>query len=116
LEAQRAKNFAEDERWWEALDRFNRLDHPWWQQQTKEQRDSVNAAITALSSGQEHFQHGTSQPNVIKGEPLNTAVLEKLKQGMEAWTAFESGCRSLGGQVVEDGPESFCRADPGTKP
>ena len=53
---------------------------------------------------------------VIQGEPLNTAVQEKLKQGMEAWTAFESGCRSLGGQVVEDGPESFCRADPGAKP
>ncbi len=116
LEAERANDLAEDERWWEALDRLNRLDHPWWQQQTKEQRESVNAAITALSSGQEHLQHGNSQSDVIQGEPLNTAVQEKLKQGMEAWTAFESGCRSLGGQVVEDGPESFCRADPGAKP
>ena len=116
LEAERAGDLVGDQRWWEALDRLNRVDHPWWQQQTQEQRQTVNAAITALSSSEEHLQHGTSQSDVIQGESLNMAVQEKLEQGVEAWTAFEAGCRSLGGKVEEDGPESFCRADPTAKP
>ena len=116
LEAERAGDLVGDQRWWEALDRLNRLDHPWWRQETQEQRQTVNAAISALNSSEEHLQHGTSQSDVIQGESLNMAVQEKLAQGMEAWTAFEAGCRSLGGKVEEDGPESFCRADPTAKP
>ena len=116
LEAERAGDLVGDQRWWEALDRLNRLDHPWWRQETQEHRQTVNAAIAALSSSEEHLQHGTSQSDVIQGESLNMAVQEKLAQGMEAWTAFEAGCRSLGGKVEEDGPESFCRADPSAKP
>ena len=112
LEAERVGDLVGDQRWWEALDRLNRLDHPWWQQNTQEQRRTVNEAITALSSSEAHLQHGLGESDVIQGESLNMAVQEKLEQGMEAWTAFEAGCRSLGGKVQEDGPESFCRADP----
>ena len=112
LEAERAADLVGDQRWWEALDRLNRLDHPWWQQNTQEQRRTVNTAITALSSSEGHLQHGTGESDLIQGESLNMAVQEMLEQGVEAWTAFEAGCRSLGGKVQEDGPESFCRADP----
>jgi len=33
LEQRRLVQLVEQERWWEALDSLNKLDHPWWQQQ-----------------------------------------------------------------------------------
>ena len=116
LEAERARELAQNQRWWEALDRLNRLDHPWWQQQMQGERETINAAIAALGASQEHLQHGSRHEDVIEGEALDQAVLDKLQQGLEAWSAFEAGCQSLGGNVVEDGPESFCRAAPAMEP
>ena len=110
LEAQRAQELMQKQRWWEAQDRLNRIDHPWWQQQTQPQRQRIDAALAALDDSREHRQHGSSHGAVIEGEALNNAVEQKLQQGLEAWSAFEAGCRSLGGAVEEDGPESFCRA------
>ena len=110
LEAQRAHELVQKQRWWEAQDRLNRIDHPWWQQQTQPQRQRVHTALAALDDSQDHRQHGSSHGAVIEGEALNNAVEQKLQQGLEAWSAFEAGCRSLGGAVEEDGPESFCRA------
>ena len=116
LDAERARDLVQKQRWWEALDRLNRLDHPWWQQQMQDDHQAVHAAIAALGANQEHLQHGSRHDDVIEGETLDQAVLDKLQQGMEAWSAFEAGCRSLGGNVVEDGPESFCRAAPAMEP
>lgn len=116
LEAERARELAQNQRWWEALDRLNRLDHPWWQQQMQGERETINAAIAALGASQGHLQHGSRHEDVIEGEALDQAVLDKLQQGLEAWSAFEAGCQSLGGNVVEDGPESFCRAAPAMEP
>ena len=116
LDAERAKDLAQNQRWWEALDRLNRLDHPWWQQQMQGERETINAAIAALGVSQEHLQHGSRRDDVIEGEFLDQAVLNKLQQGLEAWSAFKAGCKSLGGNVVEDGPESFCLASPAMEP
>ena len=80
------------------------------------ERETINAAIAALGASQEHLQHGSRHEDVIEGEALDQAVLDKLQQGLEAWSAFEAGCQSLGGNVVEDGPESFCRAAPAMEP
>ena len=33
VEQRRLVQLVEQERWWEALDSLNKLDHPWWQQQ-----------------------------------------------------------------------------------
>ena len=110
LEAERTHELVRAQRWWEALDRLNRIDHPWWQQQTQRQRQQVTAAVAALETSQEHLQHGLDHGDVIEGEALNRVVEQKLRQGLDAWSAFSAGCRSLGGTVEEDGPESFCRA------
>jgi len=32
-----------------------------------------------------------------------------MQQDMSAWQAFEQACRELGGEVVEEGPDSSCR-------
>ena len=47
--------------------------------------------------------------DVISGQALEQAVQDQLRQGIEPWEAFLAGCISLGGQVKEDGPESFCQ-------
>ena len=87
----------------------NRLDHPWWQAQTQPQRRMVEQAIARIGDSQEHHQHGDARSDVISGSELNRAVQQQLDLGLEPWQAFEVGCRTLGGQVEEDGPESFCR-------
>ncbi len=109
LEAERLDQLVAQERWWEALDSHNRLDHPWWQAQTQPQRRTVEQAIARIGDSQEHQQHGVSRADVISGTELDRAVQQQLAQGLEPWQAFEAGCRALGGQVEEDGPESFCR-------
>jgi len=109
LEAERLNQLVQQERWWEALDSHNRLDHPWWQAQTQPQRRMVEQAIARIGDSQEHHQHGDARSDVISGSELNRAVQQQLDLGLEPWQAFEVGCRTLGGQVEEDGPESFCR-------
>ena len=109
LEAERLDQLVQQERWWEALDSHNRLDHPWWQAQTQPQRRTVEQAIARIGDSQEHHQHGDARSEVISGAELDRAVQQQLHLGLEPWQAFEAGCRALGGQVEEDGPESFCR-------
>ena len=109
LEAVRLDQLVQQERWWEALDSHNRLDHPWWQAQTQPQRRTVEQAIARIGDSQEHQQHGDARSDVISGAELDRAVQQQLDLGLEPWQAFEAGCRALGGQVEEDGPESFCR-------
>ena len=109
LEAERLDQLVQQERWWEALDSHNRLDHPWWQAQTQPQRRMVEQAIASIGDSQEHHQHKGARSDVISGAELDRAVQQQLDLGLEPWQAFEAGCRALGGQVEEDGPESFCR-------
>lgn len=109
LEAERLAQLVDQQRWWEALDSHNRLDHPWWRAQTRPQRQKVDVAIARIGDSQEHQQHGDGRADVISGAQLDRAVQQQLDRGLEPWQAFEAGCRALGGQVEEDGPESFCR-------
>ena len=109
LERKRLDALVNQERWWEALDSLNRLDHPWWQAKAGEQRERIEAAIDVLGDAQEHHQHPASHRNGITGTELEQAVQDQLRNGVDPWDAFEAGCRSLGGLVVEDGPESFCK-------
>ena len=109
VEQRRLVQLVEQERWWEALDSLNKLDHPWWQQQAHATRLRVENAIQALDEAQEHQQHPTVHADVISGDELDAAVEDQLRQGLDPWTAFSLGCSHLGGRVEEDGPESFCR-------
>ena len=109
VEQRRLVQLVEQERWWEALDSLNKLDHPWWQQQAHATRLRVENAIQALDEAQEHQQHPTVHADVISGDELDAAVEDQLRQGLDPWTAFSSGCSHRGGRVEEDGPESFCR-------
>ena len=109
LEQRRLVELVEQERWWEALDSLNKLDHPWWQQQARATRQRVEAAIQSLDEAQQHQQHPAVQADVISGDALDAAVQDQLRQGVDPWRAFSMGCSHLGGRVEEDGPESFCR-------
>ena len=116
LTYERLINLVDDQRWWEALDSLNRLDHPWWQKRSESQRRIVESAITKRGSQEEHQQHGSGGPDVIRGEELEREVQVELQAGIDPWDAFATACRRLGGEIVEDGPESFCRRDRGSGP
>jgi len=109
LEQRRLVQLVEQQRWWEALDRLNKLDPPWWQQRARATRERVENAIQALDEAQEHQQHPAVNTDVISGDALDAAVEDQLRQGLDPWMAFSAGCIHLGGHVEEDGPESFCR-------
>jgi hypothetical protein len=40
---------------------------------------------------------------------LDAEVRKRLARGENDWAAFEAACRSLGGKVVEAGPETACQ-------
>lgn len=109
LEAERAERLVGQARWWEALESLNRLDHPWWQSRSQPLRQRVNQGIAQLKGRErEHDGHG-APPHTVPQARLEAEVERRIAAGMDDWKAFEAGCRALGGQVVEVGPESICR-------
>ena len=109
VEHTRLGRLVQQERWWEALDSVNRLDHPWWQSKAEVLKKRIETGLAGFDSGTEHNQHAAEPSDVISGEELEEAVQRQLIQGIEPWDAFQAGCQSLGGRVKEDGPESFCQ-------
>jgi hypothetical protein len=106
---ERASRLAEEQRWWEALDALNRLDHPWWQQQGETVRARVQGGLNRLSEQQRQRDgHGALRHDVPL-ERLDAEVTRRIAQGMDDFQAFTEACRSLGGRVVEMGPESACQ-------
>jgi hypothetical protein len=111
----RLGRLVQQERWWEALDSLNRLDHPWWKSKAEVQKQRIETGLASFDRGIEHNQHAAQPVDVISGQQLEQAVQRQLKQGVDPWDAFQAGCKSLGGHVKEDGPESFCQR-PATGP
>ena len=109
LGLERAGRLADQQRWWEALETHNRLDHPWWQQRAGAVRSQVDAGIAGLSAKErQHDSHG-SLPSTVPLEQLDREVQRRIAAGMNEWSAFQSGCAALGGTVVEAGPDSACQ-------
>jgi tetratricopeptide (TPR) repeat protein len=108
---QRAEQLIPQRRWWEALDALNRIEHPWWKQQSLALRRQVQKGIEGLRNGheQEHDAHGGQLDSNVPAERLNDLITQKLAQGMDDWQAFSAACRELSGRVVEAGPETACR-------
>ena len=106
---ERARKLSDQERWWEAVDALNRIDHPWWNRQSKALRQTVEAGINRLKGQErEHDSHG-SLPHTVSSDQLDIQVQQRIAKGLDEWTAFQDACRALGGTVVEAGPESACR-------
>jgi len=106
-----ARSAASDQRWWDALNRLNHLDHPWWQQQAVPLRRQVLAAIADLRRHQENEDsHGGGHGGGVAVDPqqLDGRIRLYLGQGLSDWAAFQRACGDLGGRIVEDGPESSC--------
>ena len=110
IDHQRLKNKVERQQWWEALSVLNQLDHPWWQSHALPLRQEVEQAIQSLRDKQAHHSHGTLPAHTVDPERLNASVEDRLASGMDPWSAFVAGCSDLGGFLVEEGPESLCKA------
>tara|TARA_B100001093_G_scaffold331488_1_gene316514 strand:- start:113 stop:958 length:846 start_codon:yes stop_codon:yes gene_type:complete len=106
----RLKDKVQRQQWWEALSVLNQLDHPWWQTHALPLRRQVEEAIQNLRDRQEHHSHGALPAHTVDPERLNAAVEERLSSGLDPWSAFVAGCADLGGVLVEEGPESLCKA------
>ncbi len=111
LELEKLNEHVTQERWWEALSALNQLDHPWWQQQAKPIRQKVEQAIDDLRDQKEHHSHGAMPAHTVARDQLNDAVEAHLSAGLAPWDAFMAGCSDLGGTIIEDGPETLCRAE-----
>lgn len=106
---ERASQMVNQQRWWEALDSLNRIDHPWWQQESASLRLEVKNGLENLKvQEQEHHSHG-DLPHTVPPQQLQTLVERRIASGMDDWEAFEASCRELGGQIVEAGPETACQ-------
>ncbi len=108
---ERASQLIPQQRWWEALDALNRIEHPWWKERTQALRRQVEQGIEGLRAGEarEHDSHGSELSSNVPAERLNALINQKLAAGMDDWQAFSSACRELGGRVVEQGPETACQ-------
>lgn len=106
---ERSTLLVNQKRWWEALDSLNRIDHPWWRQQSEALRQDVKQGLEQLKGkDREHDSHG-SLPHTVSGEKLDALVQRRIAAGMDEWQAFQAACKQLGGRVVEAGPESACQ-------
>ena len=106
---ERAERLVSEARWWEALDALNRLDHPWWQARSAEERRRVLAGLARLRrEDQQQDSHGAI-PHTVPAADLDRQVQQRIAAGMDEWQAFQEACRQLGGRVVEAGPESACQ-------
>lgn len=109
LQNERADKLARQSRWWEALDALNRIDHPWWQGQSRALRRQVEGGLEALKGkDHDHDSHG-ALPHTVSTQRLDDLVQQRLAAGMDDAKAFEGACRQLGGRIVEAGPESACQ-------
>ena len=105
-----AASAAAGEDWWEALDQLNQLNHPWWQRKALSLRTDVSRQAAVMQrSNQPKDSHRDSGDQPISDAELDAAVQRHLSLGLSAWQAFELGCSELGGQVLEQGPESSCQ-------
>ena len=107
----RGQQLIKQQRWWEALDALNRIDHPWWKDQTKVLRQQVQTGISSLrhQEDKEHEGHGETNPSNVSIAELDALISRKIAAGMDDGQAFDRACKELGGKVVETGPESACR-------
>lgn len=106
---ERARKLVAQKRWWEAIDALNRIDHPWWRQQSRDLRQATESGINGLRGlGRERDSHG-SLPHSVPPQELDAQVQRRIAQGMDEWSAFEAACKALGGQVMEAGPDTACR-------
>ena len=107
----RGQQLIKQQRWWEALDALNRIDHPWWKGQTKVLRQQVQLGIASLrrQEDKQHEGHGETNPSNVPLAEFDALVSGKIAAGMDDGQAFERACKELGGKVVETGPESACR-------
>jgi hypothetical protein len=72
LEAERLDQLVAQERWWEALDSHNRLDHPWWQARTQPQRRTVEQVIASETA---RSTSSTVRPALMwSAEPSSTVL------------------------------------------
>lgn len=105
----RAERLSAEKRWWEALEALNRIDHPWWKQQSEAVRATVQQGISTLRGpDRERDGHG-SLPHTVPIDELDREVQRRIASGMDEWAAFQAACAALGGKVVEAGPESGCQ-------
>jgi len=106
---ERARKLSEQQRWWEAIDALNRIDHPWWKQQSGSIRNRVETGINSLARNQRDKDSHGSLPHTVPAQELDAQVQRRIGEGMDEWSAFLSACKALGGRIVEAGPETACR-------
>lgn len=103
---ERAEAMAAKKQWWEALAALNGLNHPYWRQRSLPLRTTVEASLAKMEKKRVET-HGPL-PFAIPQKRLDALVKQRVAAGVPDWQAFGEACRSLGGRVVDGGPEATC--------
>ena len=107
---EQAERLRDEERWWEAFDAINQLDHPWWRAHAKPLQDEIRTATQALSGqGVDRDGHKGRTSHNVPLDELDRRVRLHLTRNMGHWHAYVQACYELGGRIVDYGPESVCR-------
>lgn len=107
---EQAERLRTEERWWEAFNTINQLDHPWWRAHAKSLQDEIVTATRALTGqGVERDGHSGSARHNVPLDELDRRVRIHLTRSMDHWHAYAQACHELGGMIVDYGPESVCR-------
>ena len=107
---EQANRLRTEERWWEAFNTINQLDHPWWHAHAQPLHDEIAIATQALSGqGMGRDGHNGRVHHNVPLADLDRRVRINLTRSMDYWHAYSQACHELGGMVVDYGPESVCR-------
>ncbi len=107
---EQAERLRTEERWWEAFNTINQLDHPWWRAHANPLQDEIVTATRALiGQGVERDGHSGSVRHNVPLDELDHRFRIHLTGGMDDWYAYAQACHELGGMIVDYGPESVCR-------
>ncbi len=107
---EQAMELRAEERWWDALDAINQLDHPWWRAHAKPLQEEIVTATRALA-GQSLGRdgHNGRVRHNVPLDDLDRRVRLHLTRSADPWHAYVQACDELGGVVMSYGPESVCR-------
>ncbi len=102
----RAEAMAARDKWWEALSALNAIHHPYWRRQAQSLRGRVEKKLSRMEQARVET-HGPL-PYTISREKLDDLVRRRVAAGVPEFQAFGEACRSLGGRVMDGGPEATC--------
>lgn len=100
-------------RWLEAKQTLDQVtNHPYWQQEIEPLMTRAQAGIDRVMARERAARRAEMQRQQESAfqQRLQSVYNTYISEGMEELEAWSTACRTLGGSVVDRGPESICQS------